>query len=143
MTHWTHDSRLTTRSRFPRFSLTVEIGNSMIGLHSCACRHRNKIDSEVWKSWYILHNTLVYWYLSPSCVSLVHSQQRLQRSAAFLDHLESRIMPHVDMPQAEFKVVMLGDTFTGKTSLVLRFVEGYFRESGRSATVGAFFVTKR
>jgi GTPase SAR1 family protein len=52
-------------------------------------------------------------------------------------------MPHVELPQAEFKVVMLGDTFTGKTSLVVRFVEGYFRESGRSATVGAFFVTKR
>lgn len=38
---------------------------------------------------------------------------------------------------------MLGDTFTGKTSLVLRFAEGYYRESGRSATVGAFFITKR
>ncbi len=38
---------------------------------------------------------------------------------------------------------MLGDTFTGKTSLVLRFAEGYYRESGRNATVGAFFITKR
>lgn len=38
---------------------------------------------------------------------------------------------------------MLGDTCTGKTSLVLRFAEGYYRESGRSATVGAFFITKR
>jgi len=38
---------------------------------------------------------------------------------------------------------MLGDTFTGKTSLVLRFAEGYYRETGRSATVGAFFITKR
>lgn len=38
---------------------------------------------------------------------------------------------------------MLGDTFTGKTSLVLRFAEGYYRESGRSPTVGAFFITKR
>jgi GTPase SAR1 family protein len=52
-------------------------------------------------------------------------------------------MPHVELPQAEFKVVMLGETNTGKTSLVLRFAEGYFRESGRNATVGAFFVTKR
>jgi len=52
-------------------------------------------------------------------------------------------MPHVELPQAEFKVVMLGDTFTGKTSLVLRFAEGYYREEGRSATVGAFFITKR
>lgn len=41
------------------------------------------------------------------------------------------------------QVVMLGDTCTGKTSLVLRFAEGYYRESGRSATVGAFFITKR
>ena len=56
---------------------------------------------------------------------------------------ENSIMPHIELPQAEFKVVMLGDTFTGKTSLVLRFAEGYFRESGRSPTVGAFFVTKR
>ena len=38
---------------------------------------------------------------------------------------------------------MLGDTFTGKTSLVLRFAEGYYRDSARSATVGAFFITKR
>lgn len=38
---------------------------------------------------------------------------------------------------------MLGDTFTGKTSLVLRFAEGHYRDSARSATVGAFFITKR
>jgi small GTP-binding protein len=38
---------------------------------------------------------------------------------------------------------MLGDSYTGKTSLVLRFAEGYYRESARSATVGAFFITKR
>mmetsp|Transcript_26134 Transcript_26134/g.52083 ORF Transcript_26134/g.52083 Transcript_26134/m.52083 type:complete len:290 (+) Transcript_26134:393-1262(+) len=51
-------------------------------------------------------------------------------------------MPHVELPQAEFKVVMLGDTNTGKTSLVLRFAEGYYREKSAS-TVGAFFITKR
>jgi len=38
---------------------------------------------------------------------------------------------------------MLGDTNTGKTSLVLRFAEGYYREEARSSTVGAFFITKR
>jgi len=38
---------------------------------------------------------------------------------------------------------MLGDTNAGKTSLVLRFAEGYYRDAGRSATVGAFFITKR
>ena len=38
---------------------------------------------------------------------------------------------------------MLGETFTGKTSLVLRFAEGYYRESSRNPTVGAFFITKR
>lgn len=52
-------------------------------------------------------------------------------------------MPHVELPQAEFKVVMLGDTNAGKTSLVLRFAEGYYRDEGRSATLGAFFITKR
>ena len=52
-------------------------------------------------------------------------------------------MPHVELPQAEFKVVMLGDTFTGKTSLVLRFAEGHYRESKSAPTVGAFFITKR
>lgn len=52
-------------------------------------------------------------------------------------------MPHVELPQAEFKVVMLGDTNTGKTSLVLRFAEGYYRQEARSSTVGAFFITKR
>lgn len=38
---------------------------------------------------------------------------------------------------------MLGDTNVGKTSLVLRFTEGYYRESSRQPTVGAFFLTKR
>lgn len=38
---------------------------------------------------------------------------------------------------------MLGDTNVGKTSLVLRFAEGYYRESSRQPTVGAFFITKR
>lgn len=52
-------------------------------------------------------------------------------------------MPHVDLPQAEFKVVLLGDTSAGKTSLVLRFAEGYYRDSTRNPTVGAFFITKR
>jgi small GTP-binding protein len=52
-------------------------------------------------------------------------------------------MPHVELPQADFKVVMLGETFTGKTSLVLRFAEGYYRDSARNPTVGAFFITKR
>mmetsp|Transcript_9647 Transcript_9647/g.14185 ORF Transcript_9647/g.14185 Transcript_9647/m.14185 type:complete len:368 (-) Transcript_9647:141-1244(-) len=52
-------------------------------------------------------------------------------------------MPHVELPQAEFKVVMLGHSNTGKTSLVLRFAEGYFRASARCPTVGAFFITKR
>jgi len=52
-------------------------------------------------------------------------------------------MPHVELPQAEFKVVMLGDTNVGKTSLVLRFAEGYYRDNSRSPTVGAFFITKR
>lgn len=52
-------------------------------------------------------------------------------------------MPNVELPQAEFKVCMLGDTNVGKTSLVLRFAEGYYRASGTSATVGAFFITKR
>lgn len=36
----------------------------------------------------------------------------------------------------------MGDSNTGKTSLVLRFVEGHYRDS-RGATVGAFFLTKR
>ncbi|KAL3908815.1 MAG: hypothetical protein SGILL_008335, partial [Bacillariaceae sp.] len=40
-------------------------------------------------------------------------------------------------------VVMLGETFTGKTSLVLRFAEGYYRDSARNPTVGAFFITKK
>ena len=43
----------------------------------------------------------------------------------------------------QIQLVMLGETFTGKTSLVLRFAEGYYRESSRNPTVGAFFITKR
>mmetsp|Transcript_22479 Transcript_22479/g.46839 ORF Transcript_22479/g.46839 Transcript_22479/m.46839 type:complete len:205 (-) Transcript_22479:556-1170(-) len=52
-------------------------------------------------------------------------------------------MPHVEVPSAEFKVVLLGDTNTGKTCLVLRLVEGSFKPVGRSSTIGAFFLTKR
>ncbi len=40
-------------------------------------------------------------------------------------------------------MVILGDSHIGKTSLVTRFAEGYYRENSRPATVGAFFVTKR
>uniref|UniRef100_A0A7S2PD07 Uncharacterized protein n=1 Tax=Leptocylindrus danicus TaxID=163516 RepID=A0A7S2PD07_9STRA len=50
-------------------------------------------------------------------------------------------MPKVELPQAEFKVVILGDTCSGKTSLVLRFTEGSYIT--RSSTCGAFFITKR
>mmetsp|Transcript_14021 Transcript_14021/g.29613 ORF Transcript_14021/g.29613 Transcript_14021/m.29613 type:complete len:236 (-) Transcript_14021:182-889(-) len=52
-------------------------------------------------------------------------------------------MPHVELPQAQFKVVMLGETYTGKTSLVLRFAEGRYRENSIDPTVGATFITKR
>lgn len=41
------------------------------------------------------------------------------------------------------QVVMLGETFTGKTSLALRFAEGYYRDSARNPTVGAFFISKK
>jgi small GTP-binding protein len=51
-------------------------------------------------------------------------------------------MPHVEKPQAEFKVVILGDSHIGKTSLVTRFAEGYYRENSRPATLGGYFVTK-
>ncbi len=40
-------------------------------------------------------------------------------------------------------MVMLGDSGSGKTSMVLRFAEGYFRDGDRSSTIGAFFITKR
>jgi small GTP-binding protein len=51
-------------------------------------------------------------------------------------------MPHVELPQAEFKVVILGDSHIGKTSLVTRFAEGYYRENSRPATLSGYFVTK-
>lgn len=38
--------------------------------------------------------------------------------------------------------MLLGDTNSGKTSLVLRFVEGTYKDN-RNATIGAFFLTKR
>ena len=37
-------------------------------------------------------------------------------------------MPHVEIPQAEFKLVILGDANCGKTSLITRFAQGYFRQ---------------
>ena len=41
----------------------------------------------------------------------------------------------------EFKVVVLGDKGVGKTSLVLRFIEGYFIAKQQS-TIGMFIVFK-
>ncbi|KAL7529007.1 hypothetical protein ACHAWF_002804 [Thalassiosira exigua] len=56
-------------------------------------------------------------------------------------------MPHVEVPQAEFKAVVLGDSHVGKSSLVTRFAEGYYREHrssrGPPATIGARFVARR
>jgi len=52
-------------------------------------------------------------------------------------------MPHVELPQADLKVVLLGGSYTGKTSIAVRFAEGYYSEAGRNATLGASFVTKR
>ena len=52
-------------------------------------------------------------------------------------------MPHVEIPSAEFKVVLLGSSHIGKSSLVTRFSEGYYRENSRQPTVGAAFITKR
>jgi Ras-related protein Rab-5C len=49
----------------------------------------------------------------------------------------------VSPPIFSLQVVLLGDTNTGKTCLVLRFVEGYYKQAGRSSTIGAFFLTKR
>lgn len=40
-------------------------------------------------------------------------------------------------------MVILGDSHIGKTSLVTRFAEGYYRENSRPATIGAHFKTKR
>ena len=42
----------------------------------------------------------------------------------------------------EFKVVVLGDKGVGKTSLVLRHIEGHF-SSKQQSTIGAFFLTKK
>lgn len=43
-------------------------------------------------------------------------------------------MPHVELPQTELKVVVIGDTSVGKTSLILRFVEGYYRNEHTSSS---------
>ena len=45
-------------------------------------------------------------------------------------------------PAHEYKVVVLGDRGVGKTSLVLRFIEGVYSDAQQS-TVGAFFLTKK
>ncbi len=42
----------------------------------------------------------------------------------------------------EYKVVVLGDKGVGKTSLVLRYIQGYFSPNQQS-TIAAFFLTKR
>jgi small GTP-binding protein len=42
----------------------------------------------------------------------------------------------------EFKVVVLGDKSVGKTSLVLRYIEGTY-SNNYQPTIGAFFLTKK
>jgi len=52
-------------------------------------------------------------------------------------------MPHVEVPQAEFKLVILGDANCGKTSLITRFTQGYYRyNSPKSSIHHPTFVTK-
>ena len=46
------------------------------------------------------------------------------------------------MEPVEFKLVVLGDKDVGKTSLVIRYIEGYFQNQ-TTATVGAFYLTKK
>ena len=41
----------------------------------------------------------------------------------------------------EYKVVVLGDKGVGKTSLVLRYIQGYFSPNQQS-TIAAFFLTR-
>eukprot|EP00984_Skeletonema_dohrnii_P024161 scaffold13251_cov77-Skeletonema_dohrnii-CCMP3373.AAC.3 len=43
-------------------------------------------------------------------------------------------MPHVEIPQAEFKLVILGDANCGKTSLITRFTQGYYRQHPNNTT---------
>mmetsp|Transcript_34275 Transcript_34275/g.51400 ORF Transcript_34275/g.51400 Transcript_34275/m.51400 type:complete len:441 (-) Transcript_34275:977-2299(-) len=43
-------------------------------------------------------------------------------------------MPHVEIPQAEFKLVILGDANCGKTSLITRFTQGYYRQQHPNTT---------
>lgn len=48
------------------------------------------------------------------------------------------------MSISTLQVVVLGDTNTGKTSLVVRFASGHYKSNEvREPTIGAFFVTKR
>ena len=46
------------------------------------------------------------------------------------------------MEPIEFKLVVLGDKAVGKTSLVIRYIEGYFQAQTIS-TVGAFYLSKK
>ena len=46
------------------------------------------------------------------------------------------------MEPVEFKLVVLGDKDVGKTSLVIRYTQGFF-ENKTTSTVGAFYLTKK
>lgn len=63
------------------------------------------------------------------------------RTSSSNDHPPDPI-PILTLTLPTLQVVMLGDTHSGKTSLVLRFVEGSYKKD-RTPTVGAFFITKR
>ena len=65
------------------------------------------------------------------------------RTSALPHRQNFRFMELTSFASLPNQVVVLGDSQAGKTSLVTRFAEGYYRENSRPPTLGAFFVTKR
>lgn len=69
---------------------------------------------------------------------------RLQRTALMVEyslrdpHLRSNYDPSVDA-----KIVIMGNTGVGKTSLLHRYTQNKFEPKNTTSTTGAFFVTKK
>ncbi|PLW38743.1 hypothetical protein PCANC_19302 [Puccinia coronata f. sp. avenae] len=68
-----------------------------------------------------------------------HSSTKNQRNTSLVMSSNSR--PNSSRPNYQFKLVLLGESAVGKSSLVLRFVQNDFQEY-RESTIGAAFLTQ-
>ena len=74
--------------------------------------------------------------------ALLSLPSTLKLFTALDDLVNAREVPRVSNLEVNLKVVTLGDKSAGKTSLIMRFIEGRFKMNSQP-TIGALFLCKR